>query len=330
MNEITPDIFGRFLSGEHTPSDLNAVAGYIKASKDNEEELFDMERIGDNVRSSHMGEASIAEAETRLFAKIENEERSHSRLRILKIAASFAGVLFILASVWMGFNAWQRHEAAIAMITVQAPAGHNLVLSLSDGTRVWLRKGSSMDYPKDFNGKERREVRLNGEGYFEVKKDTKWPFVVKSGNIDVTVLGTVFNMISGSEGQNAEVSLVDGMVRVHAASDGGSIVLRPGQKAEVDKATGFLQVSEVDTYADGLWHEHKTPFRNANIHEIATLIETIYNVKVVMHKGFDSDRRYNGVIDEKDSVGSMLTLLQHALPFKYSVKGNTVHLYPHY
>ena len=117
-------------------------------------------------------------------------------------------------------------------------------------------------------------------------------------------------------------------MRASATGDGGSIVLRPGQKATVDRQTGFLQVSEADAYADGLWHEHKTPFRNANLKYIAKQLETMFGVKVILHDGLDMTRRYNGVIDERESVDSVLNLLGNALPITYKIKDGNVHLYP--
>lgn len=328
MKDINPEILGRFLSGEQTADDLRAVGTWAKASGENRRELFGMERIADDIMASRMDAGRIADAERRLFAMIGGRQEVRHRRPWLKYAASFVGVIVVFAAAWAGVGAWRRHAEAMEMLTAQAPAGRNIVVSLGDGTRVWLRKGSSLRYPKTFDGKDKREVALDGEGYFEVKEDHSHPFSVNGGRLDVTVLGTVFNMRGGNDG--AEVSLVKGVVRASAQGDGGSIVLKPGQKASIDQKTGFLQVSEVDAYADGLWHEHKAPFRNASIRAIAGQIEKTFGVRVVVHGGFDMSRRYNGVIDERGSVDSVLELLRNALPISYKVRGGAVHLYPHY
>lgn len=330
MKDIEPDILGRFLSGEQTSDDLKAVNGWLKASKENREELFGMERLGDDIMADDMSDERIADAERKLFALIGGQQPARQSRRWLRYAASFVGIIIIFAAGWAGVSVWQRHAEAMEMLTAQAPKTKNICVSLSDGTRVWLRKGSSLRYPKSFEDKESREVQLDGEGYFEVSHDSSHPFMVNGGKLDVTVLGTTFNMRSGKASSDAEVSLVKGIVRATATGDGGSIVLKPGQKASIDQKTGFLQVSEVDAYADGLWHEHKTPFRNASINAIAKQIEGTLGVKVIVHGGFDMTRRYNGVIDERGSVDSVLMLLQNALPINYKVKGGVVHLYPHY
>lgn len=328
MSNISPDTLGRFLSGEATTDDKSAVRDWARESAANAEDLFAMERMADSVAAGGMSSERIAEAEGRLFGMIAAEERPRARRVWLRYAAAIVGVVAIVAAGWAGADAWRRHAETVVMAVAQAPADRNISVSLSDGTRVWLRKGSSLRYPKDFAGRDTREVTLDGEGFFEVSENPHRPFTVRSSDLDVTVLGTVFNMNSGRHGSDAEVSLAKGRVRASAAGDGGSIVLRPGQKASVDRQTGFLQVSKADAYADGLWHEHKTPFRNANLKYIARQLETMFCVKVILHEGLDMTRRYNGVIDERESVDSVLNLLKNALPITYSLKDGNVHLYP--
>lgn len=328
MSNISPDTLGRFLSGEATTGDKSAVRDWARESAGNAEELFAMERMADSVAAGGMSRERIAEAESRLLGMIAAEERPRARRVWLRYAAAIVGVVMIVAAGWAGADAWRRHAETVVMAVAQAPADRNMSVSLSDGTRVWLRKGSSLRYPKDFAGRGTREVTLDGEAFFEVSENPQRPFTVRSNDLNVTVLGTVFNMNSGSRGGDAEVSLAKGRVRASAAGDGGSIVLRPGQKASVDRETGFLQVSEADAYADGLWHEHKTPFRNANLRYIARQLETMFGVRVILHEGLDMTRRYNGVIDERESVDSVLNLLKNALPITYRLKDGNVHLYP--
>lgn len=331
MKEISPDILGRFLSGEQTAEDEAAVDSWARQSEANADELFGMESIADEVGSANMSSGRIDDAEKRLFERINAAEHPrHRHISWLRYAACFVGFIFIAAAVCVGVKAWQRHSEAMQMVQVQAPSGRSISLSLSDGTRVWLRKGSSLSYPRDFEGKEKRVVAIDGEGFFKVAKNPRQPFVVKSNDLTVTVLGTVFDMSSSRAGSEAKVSLVEGIVRAEANNNGGSIVLHPGQKASIDRSTGFLQVTEVDAYAESLWHEQKTPFQNASINDIASQLGKEFGIKVVVHKGFDMSRRYNGVIDGSGNVSSVLALLKNALPIKYKVSGKTVHLYPDY
>ena len=138
------------------------------------------------------------------------------------------------------------------------------------------------------------------------------------------VLGTDFNFHVDKAHQQASVSLLEGKVRVVGNHDEGMIVLKPGQKACVDARLGSMTVSETDVYKDAMWHEHKTSFNNASVNEIAKMLENIYDVQVVVDPTIDQENTYSGVIKEKETIDSVLDLLQNTLPIHYHVKGSKV------
>lgn len=344
MVDLPPEILGRFLSGEATTEDEQVVLSWARTHEEDRRRLFRAERLLDELRARSMSQQRVASAEERLFARLssmsaqpsqdenlsqdDSEERrdlhgSH-RFRVLRYAAVFAGILIVAAAAWLGVGEYKRLTAP-EMLTAQATSGRISRVVLPDGTKVWLNRGATLRYPEDLATAEQRDVELDGEGYFEVNHNAAAPFTVKSARLTVTVLGTVFNMNTHGE---PEVSLVEGRVKATAANEGGSIVLKPGQKASVDNRTGNLEVSEVDAYASALWHEGKHTFRDANIGEIARIIGRVYGMQVVVGKGIDQTRTYNGVVEEKGSIDSTLRLLSFTLPVRYEVKGRTVYLYP--
>ena len=209
------------------------------------------------------------------------------------------------------------------MQVVMASADNDTTVTLPDGTKVWLNKLASIKYPKEFDGSDRK-VEIDGEGYFEVTKNPHKPFIVESDVMSVKVLGTVFNFHVDKAHQQASVSLLEGKVRVEGNHDEGMIVLKPGQKACVDARLGSMTVSETDVYKDAMWHEHKTSFNNASVNEIAKMLENIYDVQVVVDPTIDQENTYSGVIKEKETIDSVLDLLQNTLPIHYHVKGSKV------
>ena len=211
------------------------------------------------------------------------------------------------------------------MQVVMTGADNDTTLMLPDGTKVWLNRQSALKYPKEFDAED-RVVEIEGEGYFEVTKDPHQPFIVESDVMSVKVLGTVFNFHVDKEQQKASVSLLEGKVRVAGNNDEGTIELEPGQKAFVDARMGSMTVSEADVYQEAMWHEHKTAFSNANINSIAKLLENIYKVQVVVDPAIDQNNTYSGVVKEKETIDSVLDLLQNTLPIHYKVKGNKVYL----
>ena len=124
------------------------------------------------------------------------------------------------------------------------PRGETFKVVLSDGTEVLLNSDSRLSYPTVFKGKE-RVVSLEGEAYFNVTKNTEHPFIVKSGNVQVRVLGTEFNMCSYTP-DNVRVTLIEGKVAVSDTCGLQTVEMKPGQSAQL-VSDGIFAVDEVDT-----------------------------------------------------------------------------------
>ena len=87
-------------------------------------------------------------------------------------------------------------------------------LTFSDGTKIWVNSGSKVIYPVSFE-KKKREIYVEGEVYLDVTHDTSWPFVVRTQQVDVKVLGTSFNVSAYKDDSNMQVTLVEGKVEVN-------------------------------------------------------------------------------------------------------------------
>ncbi len=129
------------------------------------------------------------------------------------------------------------------------PRGQDYHLTLADGTKVWLNAESRLEFPDRFNGNT-REVRLQGEAYFEVKKDVKRPFIVHTDYLSTRVLGTSFDVRAYSR-KDASVTLVSGRVQVKTGDL--AQILSPGEQAALTGSQ--LAVKAVDTYPITQWKE---------------------------------------------------------------------------
>lgn len=152
-------------------------------------------------------------------------------------------------------------EPVPVLHTLTTPQGKDFHLVLSDGTRVWVNAGSSLTYPSFFAG-DTRSIQLQGEAYFEVAKDAEHPFVVETGTLQTTVLGTSFN-VRCYEQEPSHVTLVEGSVKV--AHQQESVTLEPGQDAMLG-LQGNLTARSVDVesficWKDGMFYFDGVPFR---------------------------------------------------------------------
>lgn len=329
MDMINEELKAKFLAGECTEEELLQIKEWLKNSPQNKEEIFRMEKMSDALKAQFMPKSQIRQAEERLMAHIQKQEAEQEAehhahvVRLWRRAAAVAVVCVLSGLAWF----YSQHNSLrhVQMQLVTTGADNDTTLVLPDGTKVWLNKLSALKYPKEFDS-DNRVVEIEGEGYFEVTKNPHQPFIVESEVMSVKVLGTVFNFHVDKQQQRATVSLLEGKVKVAGNHDEGTIELKPGQKACVDACLGNLTVSENDVYQDAMWHERKTAFSNANVSDIAKLLEKIYHIQVVVDPAIDQTNTYSGVIKEKETIDSVLDLLQNTLPIHYKVKGNRVYL----
>src|SRR5690606_13344215 len=118
------------------------------------------------------------------------------------------------------------------MLTLNTPRGGQYRVTLSDGTEVWLNAASTLKYPTKFD-REERIVELEGEGYFEVARDTKRPFKVRSAAQEVEVLGTQFNVSAYPDDADAQTTLVNGAVQIVNSQSKIVKLLQPGEQSVI-------------------------------------------------------------------------------------------------
>lgn len=217
--------------------------------------------------------------------------------------------------------------------TLATPRGGQYRVVLADGTKVWLNSTSSLRFPERFSTGQ-RVVELSGEAYFEVAHDQQHPFVVKTADMDVKVLGTSFNVMAYPNEPQHRTTLIEGSVRLSgrmqdAHSEGGQELragvqdglLRPGEQGGFDK--GVLHIGSADTESAMAWKEGKFRFTNADIQTIMRQVARWYDVEVE-YKGALPVGRLSGAFSRLQNVSNLLELLEEACDAHFSMEGNTV------
>lgn len=161
------------------------------------------------------------------------------------------------------------------------PYGKTSEILLPDGTKVFLNAGSSLAYPDHFTG-ETREVMLLGEAYFEVKHDSKHPFVVQVNDIRIKDLGTRFNVSAYSADGQIETVLVEGKVSIKQNNSGlftQATELIPGQLASFNRQTSQITVQQVNVEDYILWTQGIMKFESVDLSRILKKLERYYNIR---------------------------------------------------
>ena len=184
-----------------------------------------------------------------------------------QISASGSGVIYASGG----------ESESIVYNKLEIPRGGEFCLTLSDGTRVWLNSETSIQYPVAFGAKERR-VFVQGEAYFEVVKDAKKPFTVQFMSSSVTVLGTSFNIRAYPEEKQSQTTLAEGSVRIY--SPGSSMLLKPGEQAEVNALSGKMVKREVEVKSFTSWKDGRFVFEQQPLEDIMRTLERWYDMVI--------------------------------------------------
>lgn len=217
------------------------------------------------------------------------------------------------------------HKKELEFNQLIIPKGTFYHLVLSDGTKVWLNADSKIKYPVSF-GKDKREVSLHGEGYFEVAKDSTRPFIVSTDKMDVKVLGTTFDVNTYEDEGKSFVVLVEGLVEV-SAGKGESRIITPGHMAEVNMydVQTKIQVSKCDTEHYVAWKNGNFSFRNASLTEILKRVSRYYDVTVIREQVFEEEY-YTGDVSSDVSLESLLAVIESSTSVSFKVERKIVYV----
>lgn len=163
---------------------------------------------------------------------------------------------------------------------IKIPYGKRFELKLSDGTNVHLNAGSSLRYPVQFVEKDRRQVFLDGEAYFDVSKDAKHPFIVTSNDMDVKVLGTKFNVTSYKKDGKTYAVLVEGSIAASSKLElHDNVILKPGYRAYFEDKKLKTETADVRKYI--AWVSGELMFIDDSFDVISNKLERKYNVEII-------------------------------------------------
>lgn len=199
----------------------------------------------------------------------------------------------------------QNNITTSSLNVLSTPKGGRYRVVLSDGSIVWLNSGSSLRFPAAFSGGERR-VELTGEAYFEIAPHAAMPFRVQVKDMEVTVLGTSFNIMGYVDEEQVKTSLLQGAVKVKNEKAG--LQLAPGQQAQLDKNGTLKLVRHANMEEAVAWKEGLFYFDRADIQTVMRQIARWYNVEVDYKETINE--HFNGKINREVDLSKVLQMLE--------------------
>lgn len=205
---------------------------------------------------------------------------------------------------------------------LETPRGGEYRLTLADGTVVYLNSESRLRYPVTF-AKDKREVYLKGEAYFDVSKEREIPFHVVVGDVEVEVYGTSFN-INAYQFESVRTTLVSGKVGVRVRTTGEETVLLPNQMAEFDGETKALSVKDVYAYNYVAWKSGEFVFDKESLGEIMERLSMWYDTKVFFDREELKEKRFTGIVTRFADVAEILSLIESTTSVHFKLNGNVI------
>ena len=228
--------------------------------------------------------------------------RSASVAAIL-LAGLFAGSIFTYLI--------SQTKPKSEQLVFETPRGEKSLVKLPDGSEVWLNASTRLVY-NTFSA-NRREVELKGEAFFKVARNEKAPFVVKTNECEVEVLGTTFNIMAYDEFGRKEITLLSGKVTVHM--NDAAKILKPGQALILKDH--YYYVDEVNASEASGWVQNKFNFKNIPLSELIKRLENWYDVDITLENNTGKDVNFTGTFKNEETIWQVLDAIKVYTPITY-------------
>jgi len=331
-NEVLPKQFDNN-AGKEIPSDMNALLlKYIEGDVTEEEKVSivnwmdsDAEHMKEYLAVRKLYDITLWQTSPEVkMAQQPKQKKStrwgkHIYMEVLKIAA------ILLVAIFIGRYAFPelKTQDPVVMQTLHVPAGQRAEITLEDGTKVWLNAKTTLTFPNRFSD-QAREVRIDGEGFFDVTVNKKKPFIVKTVGYDIKVWGTQFNLLAYSTKGVFETSLLEGSVEVIKSGNSKGMLMNVGER--IFQENNQLVKASIINPNHFLWKEGIISFNNESFPELIKKLELYFDLKVEIKNASILKYKCTGKFRTKDGVEHILKVLQlsNKFSFKKDDKTNTI------
>ncbi len=324
-NKIDKEVLLRYVNGKFTHEDKEYIENVF------EDESFKPELQKhlsadwfELCKQDNLGEHSMDHILHKLYYNIKHEKKNPKKGVLVSLWKTYskaaAVLLFPLALAYSVYYSSNIQEVVqlneeVSYAEIHAPLGSRISFSLPDGSTGWLNGGSILKYPVKFAAT--RDVELTGEAYFDIIKNKTKPFNVMAGNVNISVLGTKFNVAAYSDDSNVDVVLESGKVRLYDLGNKKFIEMEPDERVVYKKEEQkIVSKSKVNSKKYSSWKEGKLVFRNDPIEEVAKRLARWYNVDIAVSQSANADFRLRATFEDED-IEEVLRLLKLTFPIDY-------------
>lgn len=289
------EILPRYCSGEATIEECRMVEEWIGQSDENYRIVKQMYTI-DQVMGTVQMESKV-DMEKALASVSRKMSKAPSHVTWFIWVQRAAAILFIPLLIAFAIQNFTPSPTEVAqMIEVKTNPGMTTTVDLPDGTKVYLNSESSLTYPSFFS-KDKRDVKLTGEAFFEVQKDPEHRFIVSGPHhTQIEVLGTSFNVEAFERDSFISTTLVEGKVRFAYQKNRqpAMVDMKPGQKLMYDTTSSQVKLIQTSGETETAWKDGKIIFQATPLPEALRMLEKRFNVTFVLSNNRLRGEAFNG------------------------------------
>lgn len=311
-NQEFHNIIHRYFRGQLADSEYELLTSFLQ--NETNRKYFEETKLEWEIHPEldERGAANLA----RLRNKINQEISAKSKMqltrqlwvRVASVAAILIFGLLLGSTITYLISSTQKSSEQLVFTT---PRGEKSMVRLPDGTEVWLNANSRLVY-NSFSAKH-RQVELRGEAFFKVTRNEEAPFVVRTNECDVEVMGTTFNVMAYEEFGRKEITLLSGKINVQM--DRGEQVLNPGQ-ALILKDHQY-HVFEVNSAEASAWVDNKFNFKNISLSELMKRLENWYDVDITLENKTGKEVNFTGTFKNEETIWQVLDAIKVYTPIHY-------------
>ena len=305
-------IINRYFRGQLSDSEYELLTIYLQ--NPNNHEYF--EEAKRNWESSpeldELGNQNLSHLQYKINQKdLINQNKPIIRqlwVRVASVAAILVFGLLIGGTVTYLFS---PKTTSTEQLVFETPRGEKSMVKLPDGSEVWLNANSRLVY-NSFSSTH-RQVELKGEAFFKVAHNENAPFVVRTNECDIKVLGTTFNVMAYDEFGRKEITLLDGKVNVLV--DGTEQVLKPGQAMVLKDH--HTEIAEVNAAQSSAWVDNKFNFKDIPLSELMKRLENWYDVDITLDNTSRREVNFTGTFKNEETIWQVLDAIKVYTPIQY-------------
>ena len=323
--EIMQELAFAYFAGKISKADEKKLFEFIQKEEQNYQQFKDWERAWmlsekEDLRTAREWESLQCRIRTH---EAVNPMISKSGSDLWRWAVAIAAMFVLIAGgTWVVLNTTTFMNKA-QYIVFEAPYGEKSKMTFPDGTVVWLNAGSSLKYSNKYNTDD-RVVELEGEGYFEVAKKKKIPFVVHTRGYDVVVKGPKFNVTAYPEDSNITTTLMEGAVEL--LKEKQHIAMKPGESVTLNVVSGKFTLTKVNPDVSKAWSENRIEYDNISLRELAAKLSRQYDVKIHLLTEEVGDKRFSISLRNQETIGEVMSALKEIIPIQVERKNMDIYI----